>query len=144
MTTKEYIQIRNKAQKFFHEWRLNLGLRWWQVTLRTHDERFEDNGDCNGTCRVDWEYLYATIDLYLSNLVGKSDKEIEELVVHELCHILVNEMREFAPEKMEGEELKKAMKHEERVVSCLTNAFLWTKYAHKPKDPGKKNKKVGK
>jgi len=39
--------------------------------------------------------------------------EIERAVVHELCHILVNEMREDE------------IHHEERVVTGLQKAFMW-------------------
>jgi len=40
--------------------------------------------------------------------------QIEMTIVHELCHALVNEMR------------KDGIDHEERTVTALTKAFLWT------------------
>jgi predicted SprT family Zn-dependent metalloprotease len=40
---------------------------------------------------------------------------IEKIVVHELMHVFLNEMRE------------KGIDHEERVATMLSQAFLWVK-----------------
>jgi hypothetical protein len=47
---------------------------------------------------------------------------LERIFVHECCHAIVNEMREWSV----GHEGNGVMGHEERVVSHLANAFLWT------------------
>ena len=56
-------------------------------------------------------------------LDGMTPQQIERIAVHELCHILVNEMRESE------------MCHEERVVTMLTKAFLWVEAAAKETQP---------
>ena len=42
----------------------------------------------------DWRYLSAAIKFNMPALAGQTDEEIEIKVVHELCHILICEMRE--------------------------------------------------
>lgn len=44
-----------------------------------------------------------------------SDEEIEYVVVHELMHVFLNEMRE------------QGQQHEERVATLLAKAFLWVR-----------------
>jgi len=110
--------------KYFYLWQLRLGLKWWVIDLCFHRdpatiiERFSNPGDGEGVTlamtTVRWQYLTATIEFNLPSWKGLSEKSIEHHILHELCHILVNEMRE-------GE-----IHHEERVVTGLTDAFLWT------------------
>ena len=72
------------------------------------------------------------------------------MVIHELVHCLVHEMREWSPTKQENDALDKCMAHEERVVTELTDAIIWTyeqgakdqKAGHYP-DEGSSGKKVG-
>ena len=144
MTDKEYRTTRDRIRKIWKEWRVNLGLRWWQTRVEFVREDNKDHFDCVAKCVVQWEYMFATITCYLPGLAEKNDKDLEETIVHECVHILVNEMREFAPEKLEERKLFDAMKHEERTVTGITNALLWTKYAHKPKEVAKKTKRRGK
>jgi hypothetical protein len=82
---------------------------------------------------------------------GKSDKRIAEVVIHELVHCLVHEMREWSPERQSGDALDKCMAHEERVVTELTDAIIWSyedgakdqKKGRYPGEEGRKGKKVG-
>lgn len=66
---------------------------------------------CAATCTASWEYRQAQITFNMPLLAAKKEEEIEEIIVHEMVHVLVNEMRE------------KGIKHEERVVTELTWAF---------------------
>jgi predicted SprT family Zn-dependent metalloprotease len=64
----------------------------------------------------------SSITFYPKTMVDLSDQEIEKLVVHELMHTFLSEMRE------EGKD------HEERVASMLQRAFTWVKYSGRDKD----------
>jgi hypothetical protein len=111
-------------RKYLELWTQRLGLRWWEIDVLYMDDpatilkTFSNpgNGDELTLARVDvrWEYSQATIAVNLPAWDGLEEWKIERAVVHELCHILVNEMRE-------GE-----IHHEERVVTGLTKALLWT------------------
>lgn len=110
-------------RKYIDAWMRPLGLLWWEVKVNYYDDpetvldKF-GNDDAVVLARTTtyWEYGTATIDF---NLIGiqqlDNEGEVEMMVVHELCHILVSEMRE-------GE-----IHHEERVVTGLTKAFMWTR-----------------
>ncbi len=100
-------------------WIIHMGLRNWDIEIILEDmiESPEGESIAVGCTFSRWEYLSATVKCNMSELEKCSQKEIEEHIVHELCHILTNEMME--------EEDK--MKHAERVVTTLTRAFMWTK-----------------
>lgn len=104
------------------KWLKPLGLLWWHINIHFYDDPnevlriFGDRGEnraCFAITTVDWQYGTATIEFNLLAAEGMQPDHIEEAVVHELCHILVNEMRE-------GE-----IHHEERVVTSLQRAFFW-------------------
>lgn len=108
-------------RKHLDNWIYRLGLRWWDVTVYFYKgkraRKYFDAGE-NETVLArtfaDWRYATANIHINLPAFDGMADAEIERVIIHELCHILVNEMRE-------GE-----LHHEERTVAWLTKAFMWT------------------
>lgn len=109
----------------FDKWVTPLGLGWWRVDVLYYDDPkeilrlFTVNDEETTLARVyaSWEYMQAKVCINLPSFDELEDGEIERAVLHELVHILVNEMRE-------GE-----MHHEERVVSSLTKAFIWVRRA---------------
>jgi len=112
-------------KKYIHQWMNMLGLGWWNVTVNYYDDpatiiqlfaSAESDGIVIAKVSADWKYGSATLSINLPAFEGRTEDDIERIVVHELVHILVNEMRE-------GE-----IHHEERVVTGLTKAFLWTRY----------------
>ena len=107
--------------KLIDKWTYRLGLRWWKVRVDYYDTpndivRVFGNGDNTVVARsiCDWRYATCTLQINLPELLKMKKDDAEFVIVHELCHALVNEMRE------EG------IDHEERVVTGLTKAFLWT------------------
>jgi predicted SprT family Zn-dependent metalloprotease len=63
----------------------------------------------------DWRYMHAYIGVCVPSVARVSDEELENAVVHELVHILVNEMQ------------KKDQDHEERAVTLTTKAILFVR-----------------
>lgn len=109
-------------EEAFKKWAARLGLNWWDLEVVYYDapgeivQRFRqaDNGDVvPAFVNANWMYADAKISVNLPAFDEMDAGKIERIVVHELCHILVNEMRE-------GE-----LHHEERVVTGLTKAFFW-------------------
>jgi hypothetical protein len=98
-----------------------LGLNWWTVEMRWYDrEKDFRKADRNlAVMRIwsQWQYLTATIAVNVPAVARMTDDELERAVLHELCHALVNEMR------TDGLDLA----HEERVVTTLAAAFMWTR-----------------
>ena len=104
------------------KWLKPLGLLWWDVQVHFYDDPAdivnvfkcdEDQVIVVARTYVTWQYATANLHFNLIALVGMSDDKVERIVVHELVHILINEMNE------------QEQHHEERVVTGLTKAFLW-------------------
>lgn len=110
--------IRKKLRKYINAWAQPLGLLWWKIDVyyhvdKKHIRKVFKPKHARAQVNSDWRYCEATIHFNVPSFANLSDTEIEMVVLHELVHILVCEMRE-------GE-----MHHEERVVTGLTRAFLW-------------------
>lgn len=131
MTDKEFRDTKRRIMKIFDSWRLNMGLRHWEVTTEFVREPQEDR--VAGRAHVRWEYQLATLEFFCAELLPLSDRNLEEIIVHEMVHILVNEMREFAKDT----ESAAQMKHEERVTTILTNALIWTRNSERLAKRGK-------
>jgi predicted metallopeptidase len=114
--------------RYLDEWIYRLGLRWWNVVVYWHRKPKmvkrifgkHVHKTVLAQTYADWRYGIASIHINLPAFQNMSHKETECAIVHELCHILVNELRE-------GE-----IHHEERVVTGLQKAFLWTREGIKP------------
>jgi hypothetical protein len=110
------------VNKAIRTWTYRLGLRWWHVTfvVTANKKLIKDvlrtrkGKAVLGRTYADWKYRTATIYINVPALKGRTKRYIEQLVVHECMHVLVNEMRM-------GE-----IHHEERVATSLTEAIFWT------------------
>lgn len=136
MTDAEYRKQRARVQRLLDKWQAPLGLGWWKVTHYWYRESLNDDHPDDGQSniaadtKVNWPYMEAAVRWCLPIIAEQTDARIEWLVLHELCHILVNEMRA-------GEDTAR-LDHEERVCSTLAAAFVWadeaaTKRAKKAK-----------
>jgi len=107
-----------------------MGLGFYSVDLNFYDKEkeFRKAGGNVAVFRVwaDWRYLSASIAVNVKAVARLDDDELERAVVHELIHVLVNEMRE------------PGIDHEERVVTMLSKAFFWTR-ANAVEQFGEKN-----
>lgn len=111
-------QARKAVKKSAKFWINNLGLGYWSVNLY-YPKKIKEMPDTIATCAASWQYARADLCFGKQKLVTLDAIEIDRLVLHELCHALVNELREK----------DKDLKHEERVCSMLTNAFIWVRDA---------------
>jgi hypothetical protein len=130
MKDAEFKVQKDRLTKLQDKWIQPLGLRWWRVNFAYSDQPLKSDAPDGRTCfaqaMVDWEYLNATITFDMQAVADeKDDEQLEQTFVHECCHILVNEMRMWADSEMPSEKHHEAMKHEERVVTQLANAFIW-------------------
>jgi hypothetical protein len=129
MTDEQYESTKDRIQKSIVKWRDLLYLYGWKLYYHFHRtaKSFDDATPnevprhANGCCSVSWEYLDASIHFNLERVheLEYDDSEVEELVVHEFTHCLVNEMREW-----EDVDSQNRIAHEERVVSHLQRALV--------------------
>lgn len=95
-----------------------MNLDRWSVQVDYEPDVADHNASCAATMNVDWRYKQASIKAYIPTMARMTDQSIEYIVVHELCHAMVCQMR--------GKKHK--MDNEEAVVTELSRAFMRTKY----------------
>jgi predicted SprT family Zn-dependent metalloprotease len=82
----------------------------WTINFNIRDYLGESTtqGHCTvARCDTSWKYFTADLDFSYVQLKDMEEKEIEKIIIHELLHVVLNEMREDGVE------------HEERVTSHL-------------------------
>lgn len=133
MTDSEYKAAIKRIRPILLKWQKPCGLGMWRRVDFTYHrdaaslaggsrvELDEHARDIAGCAVVDWEYREATIHLNVDKLSDHTDEEIDYIVRHEICHVLVNEMREWQKHSANYS----AIKHEERVVSDLAMILGW-------------------
>lgn len=125
MTDAEYTAQKKRVKSIWDKWSNMLGLRTWQ---RVSIEYFRDDvlprhdGESDRTptaavadVRTHWQYRTAHVRICLPAAMNEDDYNLEYIIVHEMCHMLVNEMREEEDRH----------NHEEHVVTGLAMAFGW-------------------
>jgi hypothetical protein len=141
MTDKEFKKLTSRLDSIISEWATGrnprlVSLREWSKTITFSRERAESENNqgaetwinsIGAETTANWPYKEVKIVFYAPALVNHSNLELELVVVHELCHAMVNEMREWGGVSDENDQAAK-IRHEERVVTDLTNSFLQTKY----------------
>lgn len=102
----------------------------WTININLIDQNEMKNEDSSYTtyayCEPKWEYKNCCIHFNYDQLKESSDKELVGVVVHELYHAAIVQMREWNP-NLSGIEVTskfwiKTIKHEECVVTALTEA----------------------
>lgn len=106
-----------RMERLWRKWGDRLGLYGWDVVRTYHDGDFiqadgRPSTDAAGSTHVDWEYRQASIAWNTQALSKYDDAHAEVMIVHEIMHILLNEMRETD------------IKHEERVATTLAWNFV--------------------
>ena len=129
MTDAEYEQTKDRLQAIADEWVECLGLRWWHISFFYHrdaGEYRESSPDIpltsKGYTSASWAYCDAAVHFNMAVLTTDDISELEKVVVHELMHIIVHEMRSGTRCDCPYD-----MCHEERVCTMLQLAFAWTK-----------------
>jgi hypothetical protein len=130
MTDAEFEEQKAQVEAVCDWWRERMGLCWWEIAYEWHRGQLPSRGTVvDGTadrlqgavadtyCR--WQYMAGTIRFDLAALAQETDEGLAKIVVHEHCHLLVNEMRENDPD----------VSHEERVVTTLAKALMWVREA---------------
>lgn len=108
------IQLKKIVNKYLKKWKSNLFLGMWTINFNIRSYLSDDGSHSTAaTCDASWKYFTATIDFSLEQMEDLSEDEIEKIVIHELLHIVVNEMREDG------------IDHEERVTSHLQMIMSW-------------------
>lgn len=108
----------NTIKKLLEKWIPRLGLTDWHITVQRDDEPpCEDEGHVLMQVWSDWRYRDITITIMDATIMDADEDRLEEYVLHELCHVLVSELR---PNKRTEAYRDK----EERTVTVLARCFV--------------------
>lgn len=136
MDDAEFLALKDEILKHAEWWIEWLGLSHWEWVLRYERERCNDddqNTRTNADVHAEADRMMFTIRFFMPSIadtladLGKTpeqrDRQLERIIVHELCHVLIAELRPagFDCERPWGEWIF----HEERAVAQLTLAFMW-------------------
>lgn len=132
LSDAEYDEAVARVQLIEERWHHALGLGWWRVTLTYdrsgegfHDEHPDSGFTTLAKAKGRWMYGLGEITFNIPACADTSDEDLERVIVHEICHILVAELRScFEDKKARGGQW---WEHEEHVVTALTSAFMWVR-----------------
>lgn len=117
MTDKEFMALKARIEKAIQQWKPIVG--WFRIT--SVFDRTTGNAECESVqaakADTQWAYKETCITWRMPNLLTMNDDDLEFTILHELCHALINEMRDY--DKDSG--------HEERVVTDVAHALIWAK-----------------
>jgi len=104
-------QLTRLVRKYILKWKSKLFLGMWRVDFNIRNYLSSDIDSSFhevARCSTKWNYFTALLEFSHVMMASMKDEEIERVIIHELMHVVVNELREHGIE------------HEERVVSHLT------------------------
>lgn len=125
MNDAKYKRTKKRLTKLVAKWKRRLRLEQWAIrTIFCRHSLAKSAGvskSAVANCVADWRYLEAAVSFDMPSLAEMNREDLEQVVLHELVHVLVSEMREWQADNTSTEG---AMDHEERVVTHITNV-LW-------------------
>lgn len=121
-TDEEFAKQQERVRSLMEPWVTRLGLEYWTIHRHYYDADIPNHEESVFSCKADWRYLEATIQVSIAAVAEHSDEDLEEAVVHELMHVHLCELQGAA----KGTWTVYDMDHEERVATQLTHAFIRT------------------
>lgn len=115
MNDRDAKKERDRIRKVLDLWIERTGLTGWAIDIQ-YDRSTRPANSPRGSvaeASVAWPYRRATLTFWLLGTAPYDDLVLEEIVVHELMHIQVNEMREHHD-----------LHHEERVCTELARMIV--------------------
>lgn len=129
MTDQEYRAAKARIKRYLDKWFKAAGFSWWRVNITYHRE-VKDDAEYSAVAdtTTHWEYRQAYINFYVPQFEGKTDEEVERVVVHELSHILIASTSNFSTD--EDRQMT------EYATECVTQALLYS-HSHVKRDAKK-------
>jgi len=87
---KQYERVVKTLMEIIEEWEPRLDLPGITVRHKFHETTLDPSNpdQTAAVCTTKWEYRTANIDWYLPNLCDQDEQDLEQIVVHEYCHVL--------------------------------------------------------
>ncbi len=110
-----------RVKAVLDKWLAPLGLKWFLIDVLYYGrgEEFPKGSLVLARVVADWRYMTAQVRINAPLAAEYNDERLERMVVHELIHVILQEMQDTPGDQG----------HLERVVEMLTNAFRWVRQA---------------
>ncbi len=95
VTDAEYKESKEKIQKYLDKWMGPGGFNWWRIEIEWVRE---SQASAAADTVVHWQYRQVYIKFYLPIFEDMPEDRIEQIVVHELSHILIGSVHNFSSE----------------------------------------------
>jgi Zn-dependent peptidase ImmA (M78 family) len=117
-------KLRSKIERLAREWQERVGLGWWIIEFQFNEETQDDYANTTAL----WQYSHALITWNLRNMSTLSDELLEDTIVHELAHCLLDPITADADPNTPQE--KFAQKAMEYATERVARALILTWRAH--------------
>lgn len=121
MNDKEYAKQKARVKKYWDKWFDTIGLAWWNVNITWDRERREDRPSQLGETSSKWQYRSAHVTFQLPEIATVTDERLEECVVHEMTHILLQGIEDFRDDQ--------ATQITEYTTTTIARAIIWAREA---------------
>lgn len=103
MTDAEYEKQRTRIEKLIVKWADIFQLTWHNVDFVYRRSLHPTVPDRGAETDSSWQYRSATITFYLPRAINAIDKDVEMMVIHEFCHIVLSPMTQAMVDNTEFE-----------------------------------------
>lgn len=123
MTDKEYAKQKKRVQKYIDKWHRTMGLGWFHVEFIWDREHKSESPATAALTSSSWQYKEATITWYLPKILEATDERLENIVVHEFCHVLLSGLAQWIDDNPQADQLN------EYTTELVANAIIWAREA---------------
>lgn len=117
MTDAEYEELKAWMEERVDLWHKRLFEGGEHTVIEWDREHSPETHGCAGRCKSDWRYHDNLITFYLPicwNVYKDAPEQLEEIIVHELCHIVAAPLSDHESKHDE----------EEHMVTQMARAFI--------------------
>lgn len=123
----EFNLQRERIRKLYEHWSVPCGLTWWKdMQLEYVNAPNADDIRTTASATSSWEYRFATLTFYMPKIAELDDEELEDVLVHEIAHLLVAPIT-ATWRGMPEDQLRVTYRQlEESTVANMASVLRWT------------------
>lgn len=99
MNDELYAKTKERLEKFLTKWHPLLQMGFYQLKYDYVRTYCPDDSDTCAVTNSSWVYRKAHITWYIQKLSELNDDELEDVVVHEFCHVLLAPVTQDQPQE---------------------------------------------
>ena len=97
MSDDEYKDIKDRLEKVLTKWHPLLQMGWYTLNYEYRRNPHEEDPEIAAVTNTAWTYRRARITWYMPTLHGLTHDELENIVLHEFCHVILAPVTQDQP-----------------------------------------------